>query len=324
MKKIKKIILIAGTFFISGLSFFSLVSCSTNNSSKENLLDNSVQTWNTVFNQQISSNYKKFITTNITTSVNDYMNQWNNFVSYYSSFTKDETLIIPFQNFTLYIYSYDLSLAKNYPITFSSEDNHTFNCEFIWNLTFGIKVPSYQNTIYKYNLVITDELMNATMSATVLTSWTQLINSKIKLYGGWYISAVQNSIIGDHLTDLTPNSNKKIQDEIGSIFSLLNLNGKNLKFSNPSSANWISVSMFTPLSGNNNLLKEYLLTQIQKTYGFPTSFFKYFNFEISGFDEYLNKIYPLNLITNPDLTYFNQLFNWLKKETNSNDEIKNA
>lgn len=324
MKKIKKIALIIGTFFVSALSLFGLVSCSANDTNKkQNLLDNSMKTWNGVFNQQISSNYKMFVTTNITNNVNSYMNAWNNFVSYYETFTKDKTLIIPFRNFTLYIYSYNLSLAKNYPITFSS-NNDTFNCEFIWNLTFGIKLSSYPNSIYEYNLIITDKLINATMAATILCSWNQLINSKIQLYGGWYINASQKSIISDHLTDLTSDSNEKIQDEIGTILSLLNLNSNNLKVSNPSNENWISVSMFTPLSNNSNLLKDYLLTQVKKTYGFPVTLFKYLNFDISGFDEYSNKTYPLNSITNPDVTYFNELFNWLKKETNSSDKTKNA
>lgn len=315
VKKLKLFILGAGLITISSASLLTLVSCSSNDDKKA-LLDNAIVSWEQTFDSQITtSNFQNFVTTNITSNVDEFMTKWKNFVTYYDQTFKTSTLTIPFSKFTVYVYSYNLSLLN--PITFN---NDTFNLSLEWNTTFGVTFNDNESQLYKYHLVLKDAIDGASMMPTVLCSWKQLTDSKIQLYGGWYVNYAKQSNLSYSLTTLSGPAISKITELIYTALQLLNENNTDISIQNPSNLDWVSPAMILPLSNGNNQLKDYLINELHQLYNFP-NIFKYYNLSISGFDYFLNQDYLLSVVNNPDRVYFDEFVQWLKSEiaTNKNE-----
>ena len=251
-KHLKKgLLLTIGIVGISAIIPISIVSCSNSDNSSDqlNTLKKQFNNWDTLFQKEYDNNFQKVVTTDINTNIDNASKSWNNFVSAYEKEFHTSSINIDWDNFNLYVNSF--SLTKN---SLTCNNNQTFDLNLTW--IFNLSISQNNNKPKNnFNLVINDDLIDATLAPTLIVAWPDVLNSNISAFGGFYINSVNNSKLKVSTSNLNiPENDLKKLDTLEGLLN--NLSGSlvnNLTLKNPSSINWVSPSFITPILSYSQL-----------------------------------------------------------------------
>lgn len=307
----KSILLICAVATVSIVVPCSVISCSNNNNDSLNTLQKQFNNWDDIFKKQYDTNFKKLVSIDINTNIDNASKSWNNFTNAYEQYFKTKKIKVNWNNYDFYINTFSI---KENSLTFNT--NQTFNLNLTWALNLSIAEANIQPN-NSFNLIINENFDDATLQPTLIVSWPDILNTNIEAYGGFYINSIQKATLNVKTSQLNISGyDLKTADLLQQLLNNLPSNfNDNLTLKNPSSIQWVAPSFITPILNYSKLSNELNSLSIisQKDINNLKILTEIFTPGIYGTDYYINtKGYQYSSVKSNNQTTFSNVVNKLE------------